>query len=393
MYFPGPQVSVRMKLYQLIWIARRVDHRLQATIRALRDRGIPQIVMRQRRSEHCARLHDAGLPVREIALDRLRVAPAAGCMQRQVPWTDKPIVHAVGLPALAVALALSREVEIAIVGEFDGCPPGWRDKLRHSSYGDRRVARILVREPQHLATLLPSINTASQSDTIELIHHGIRLDWYESPKRQPAGQDGIPKAISIAASLEVLSHREIATLLRAVSWLPDECTVSLRLFGNDRQCRQAARSMRSYPPAVTGRTEMVVDTQDPSAVWAGCAASVHSLRHPEAGKRLIDAMASGATPIVCSTQAIQQVRDGQSGLITRPDNPFSLSLAIQYLSNDLAALAEMGTNARNFVAREYGLERTVSALARLYESLAAKGFPQHSVSITAEAETAGTRNS
>jgi glycosyltransferase involved in cell wall biosynthesis len=90
------------------------------------------------------------------------------------------------------------------------------------------------------------------------------------------------------------------------------------------------------------------------------------------GLTILEANASGRPVVASNVGGIPSVvSHGYNGLLTRPNDPYSLAEAIQYLSNNRPVVAAMGRNGRK-VAEEHDWKRTAALTEQVYvDALAA----------------------
>ena len=278
---------------------------------------------------------------------------------------DQCTVHAVGYRAVVAAAAVARRLPTPIVAEFDGIQTSWRwQRLSQTGFFSPRVDRILLRHERQMRAFRP----ARPLSRLCLVRHGVRLDWYDP--LDPDTSESHP-GITVGACLSDVSKQELRLLLGTMSWLPGNCQARLLLFGPEALCERARRRVAACGSSVRASTRVKSDAGDPSHLWRECELSVHTMVTAGADKRLVDAMASDATPIVCAPTAeeIEPVRDGFSGLVVSPGNPWSLSQAIHYLAENPARRARMASNGRKRVAELYGIDACVEAIAALHREL------------------------
>ena len=91
-------------------------------------------------------------------------------------------------------------------------------------------------------------------------------------------------------------------------------------------------------------------------------------------KTVIEAMALGLPVVVTRTGGRPElIVDGECGYVVAPGDPQALATALQRLADDPDRARQMGANARERLATQFGVAQGVEAHVRLYTDLAARG--------------------
>lgn len=109
--------------------------------------------------------------------------------------------------------------------------------------------------------------------------------------------------------------------------------------------------------------------------WLACVDLVALPSYGEEGvpQSLMQAAACGLPAVSTTVGAIREaVIDGETGLIVPPKDVPALAAALQRLMTDPALRARMGAAARSRAEREFGLDRMLDGMERVFAAVAAR---------------------
>ncbi|GEC33395.1 hypothetical protein EFR01_35660 [Sinorhizobium fredii] len=113
----------------------------------------------------------------------------------------------------------------------------------------------------------------------------------------------------------------------------------------------------------------------PSEPWiAGLDALLVTAVNEPLGRTLVEAMLLG-TPVIAADSGgnPEVVRDGETGMLVRPDDPAEFARACLRLFGDSTYLAHIVETARNEARARFSIERHVHAITAVYEDLLRTG--------------------
>jgi glycosyltransferase involved in cell wall biosynthesis len=201
---------------------------------------------------------------------------------------------------------------------------------------------------------------------VDLIPHGVDL------RRFRAAAPPAPEPLRLLAVGRLVEKKGFEVLIEAVSGLT--VPFRLRLVG-DGPLR--ARLERAVAAAGAGdRIELLGPrTHDElPGEYAGAHAVVVPSVEDSTGDRdglpnvVLEAMASGRAVVASAIAGIPSaVRDGDTGLLVPPGDPFALRAALERLAGDPSLRARVGAAARARVERDFDLQSCAARLRRCLE--------------------------
>jgi glycosyltransferase involved in cell wall biosynthesis len=200
------------------------------------------------------------------------------------------------------------------------------------------------------------------------IYKGHSLDWYRA---SPADltQVGIPRGAFVVVCVANYRPRKgIEVLVDALALLPRDWPVHLLLVG--RMDAPALRRRIEASPA-RERIHAPGHRSDAPALTAACDAFVlPSVKREGLARSLIEAMAYGVAPIVTNCGGSPEVVvDGECGLVVPVSDAAAIARAIARYYEDPALRKRLGAAARERIARDFRIERTIEQTLALYREL------------------------
>jgi glycosyltransferase involved in cell wall biosynthesis len=329
------------------------------------------------------------MPGRMDALYETHLRYAAGLTARLRP----AVLHAASNYANAViALALRDATRLPVVYEVRGF---WEDTWlsRHTGTKDLklsdryRLTRALETHCMKSADLVVTLGEAMRDEILErgvdpdkviIVPNGVSEEFLQP---LPDDQGKLKASLGIKPGEHVVglvsslvAHEGIGTLLEAVKIL------------NDRGIRTRALIVGDGPerPALQRQAEALgIDAIFPGRVPMSQVRAYHAVldvfvvpRTPDRVCQLVtplkpvEAMASGLPVVVSGVRALSEiVNDKMTGLVSAPLDPAALADALSGLLDSPELRAELGANAREWVARDrtwaHNAARYREAYARL----------------------------
>jgi glycosyltransferase involved in cell wall biosynthesis len=331
------------------------------------------------------------MPGRMDALYETHLRYAAGLTARLRP----AVLHAASNYANAViALALRDATRLPVVYEVRGF---WEDTWlsRHAGTKDLKLSdrylrtRALETHCMKSADLVVTLGEAMRDEILErgvdpdkviIVPNGVSEEFLrplpddQGRLRASLGIKPGEHVVGLVSSL--VAHEGIGTLLEAVKIL------------NDRGVRTRALIVGDGPerPALQRQAEALgIDAIFPGRVPMSQVRAYHAVldafvvpRTPDRVCQLvtplkpIEAMASGLPVVVSGVRALSEiVNDKVTGLVSAPLDPAALADALSGLLDNPELRAELGANAREWVARDRTWAHNAARYREAYERLGA----------------------
>lgn len=358
---------------KVLCITEDLDRPTAALFVGLRDAGVDVHVSCPAASVNRHRLVDAGVPLFDIefsgridrrAIDKLRAELAR----------DYDLVHLFSNKALQNGLIAAKGLDVGVIA-YRGIvgnvsffsPVSW---MRFLNPRIDRIVCVAEAVRRYFLNMQPAFLRMPASRPVT-IHKGHSLSWYDA---QPAEltQLGIPgNAFAIACVANYRPRKGIEVLVEAVAGLPAERNVHLVLIGDMQAEKLDAAIRRSGAEA---RIHRLGFRADAPAITAACDVFVlPSIKREGLARSLIEAMAYAVAPIVTDCGGSPElVIHEQCGLVVPVRDAGALQAAILRLADDPALRARFGRAARDRVATEFRIERTIEKTLAVYRDVVAQ---------------------
>ena len=334
------------------------------------------------------------MPGRMDALYRTHLKHAA----RLTAELQPSVLHAASNYANAViALALRDATRLPVVYEVRGF---WEDTWlsRHAADKDLKLSdryvrtRALETHCMNAADLVVTLGEAMRAEILErgvdpdkviIVPNGVSEEFLQplpgnKAREQLKARLGIkPGEHVVGLVSSLVAHEGIGTLLEAVKILNDRGVRTRALIvgdGPERPALQRQAAALGVDAIFPGRVPM----SEVRAYHAVLDAFVVP-RTPDRVCQLVtplkpvEAMASGLPVVVSGVRALSEiVNDKVTGLVSPPLDPAALADALQTLLEDQPLRAELGANAREWVARDRTWAHNAARYREAYERLGAR---------------------
>lgn len=319
-----------------------------------------------------SQLTGAGIPVETVPVRKRIDRRAVKTLRALIREHRIGIVHAFNNKTVANALRASKGLPVkfiayrGIVGNVSFInPASWL------TYLNPRVDRIVCVAEAIRAYLLnlrfagfgiPGYKPVT-------IYKGHDMRWYSGAPAD-LSEFGIRRGdFAVACTANFRPRKGVDVLIRALDRLPENARIHLLLIGHmehPRLNRLIGRSPHRDRIHLAGYRENAPEIQ------AACDVCVlPSIRREGLPKTVMEGMAYGVPPIVTDSGGSPElIEHGVSGLIVEPGSVEALAGAILELYGDDTRRRAMGAAARERMAREFTVERTVEQTLRLYRELA-----------------------
>ncbi len=198
------------------------------------------------------------------------------------------------------------------------------------------------------------------ADRIRVIHNGVDTQRF-APR--PVPPPGHPFSFALVGRLEHCKGIDLA--LDALAMVPD---AELHVAGEGRLREKLEAHARRA--GVSARAHFHGYMSDPRELVSTAQAAICSSRQEGLGIALLESMALGRPVVAFPVGGVPEiVRDGETGWVAGDKTPQALARSMREAMRDRRRLLELGTGARNFVARACSIEQMCGAYADVYRQL------------------------
>jgi glycosyltransferase involved in cell wall biosynthesis len=343
-----------------------------ATFIGLKERGCEVRVCAMPSSPNLDTFERAGLPVLKLPLRHRVDLPTIRALRAELLRGRYDVLHMFHNRAISNGLIASRGVRELKIVVYRGIvgntsyldPTAW---LRHLH---PRVDRVVCVAEAVRESLLDVgfLGLKLPPHKLVTIHKGHDLSWYSA---QPVdlAQFGIPRdAFVIGCIANWRPRKGLEILLDAFAALPERLPVFLLLAGR-MESPGLIRAVERNPRR--DRIRYLGFRNDAPSLIAACQVAVlPTTRREGLPKTVIEAMAYGVAPVVTDCGGSPElVVDRQCGLVVPPGNASALSAALYELYCDTALRERLGRAARERIANEFNITRTIDRTLALYREL------------------------
>lgn len=223
-----------------------------------------------------------------------------------------------------------------------------------------------------------------REDAVHLVYHGIDLSRFPAFARAPALRNGSDAAdpVRLLTVGRAVRKKGLDTLVAALARLPDALSWHWTHIGGGELADELRAEVDRL--GLADRVDLR-GSQPQDAVldaYRACDLFVLPSRIAADGDRdglpnvLVEAASQGvacvSTPI---SGIVELIRDGENGALVPPDDPQVLAHALAHLIRSPAERDRLGRNAAERVRSEFGHERTIGHLVRLFEKNGVRRAP------------------
>jgi glycosyltransferase involved in cell wall biosynthesis len=258
-----------------------------------------------------------------------------------------------------------------IVGRLD--LSHWQGRARRAVHAQlTRMADHVIANAEAIRTMLVT-EEGLPASRVSVIHNGLDLARFDARVREGLkaplpDTDGAPVVVHVANMNHPVKRQE--DLLLALAMLRHGGTKLHAFLVGDGPRRPELEKLAGEL-GVSDTVHFLRHRTDVPAIYARATFGVLCSTAEGMSNAVMEGMASGLPMVVTRVGGnTDLVRDGERGLVVRPEQPSELAQAFtQMLSNPEKARA-MGQAARSFVARELSLEKMVRVHDALYQRIA-----------------------
>lgn len=238
----------------------------------------------------------------------------------------------------------------------------------------RRATAMLVNSEAVRRDLVQRDGIAAEK--IHRIYNGVVLGRFEPVSPEERGR--VRRELGLAEGDLVLivvanlhPYKGHDDLLRAMARLRGRFP-NLRAILPGRDQGMGAKLMElARELGVEEAVHFLGERHDVPALLAAADIAVHPSREEGFSNSILEAMAAGR-PLVATRVGgnVEQVGEGENGLLVAPQAPEELAAALEKLLGECELRRRMGEASRARIEREFSMERTVRDTQELYETLA-----------------------
>lgn len=295
--------------------------------------------------------------------------------------THYSLVHAHGFwyaPADIAARAAKR-LRIPFVFNPYYAPrakPLW--KLYRALVGQRTLSAadaVVVISPQEEAALRAD---GLRPRRVELIPPGIDPETFATRRENPFEKRGLAGKSVVFFAGRLARAKGLDLVLRALPNIVREIpaahlAIAGEDFGEQETLQQLAESL-GVSRAVTWLGKL--PREELLAAYQHASAFVFPSRYEAFGIAVLEAQAAGCPVVAANASALPfLVSDGETGLLSRPEDPEHLAAALLRLLNDRPLAERLAQNARARVLRDFTWDRSIEKLRTLYTDLIRSRIP------------------
>ena len=318
--------------------------------------------------------------VRDDAEMLARVSAFAGPLRDHLDEDTPDVVHALRWTSGLAALAAARDLPVPVVQSFSPLcvterryhliPPGTGTERIRLEPAIGRTASAVLAGSYDEESELARVGVPRRS--IRIVPCGVDTEAF-TPEGPVADRNDRPRLITVTA---LDSHEELATLLRALTRVPDAELVIVggpppRNLAADPAYRKLAELAENL--GVEGRVEFAGQVARAALpeLLRSADLMVSLSEYDPAGTAVLEAMACG-TPVVAAAAdgLVDAVIDGTTGLIVAPHRPAVLADRIRHLLGHPMQLAAFGVAAADRARSRYSWERIARETAAVYDRAA-----------------------
>jgi glycosyltransferase involved in cell wall biosynthesis len=336
----------------------------------LKKRGVDVEVMTPRNCWYAERMAGCGIAVHDFLPRRKLSWQAIRTMRRVLREGGHQVLHLFNNKAIANGVWAASGLPVKVVtyrGQTGNISRF--DPTCYLTHLHPRVDKIVCVSNAVRDDLRMQLADPAKAITI---YKGHDIRWYEGTKAKPRAGLNVPDdAFLVCCVANNRPRKGVPVLIEAARRLPPELPVYFLLVGRGMEDIPLAELFAGH--AVRERCRLLGHREDALEFVAACDATVlPAIKREGLPKTVIESMALGVTPIVTRTGGSPElIVDGESGLVVPPGEPQPLADAIARLCHDRTRNRTMGAAARQRLASEFTLEKSVEQHYALYRDLCA----------------------
>lgn len=173
---------------------------------------------------------------------------------------------------------------------------------------------------------------------------------------------------TVVAAGRLSDEKNFSMLIRAFdSFSKDKEDVCLNIYGEGKKKDQLQALIDSLQ--ASDKVKLMGRTNDLIGAYKRASLFVLSSNHEGMPNALLEAMAIGLPCIAtdCPTGPSEMIENGENGLLVPVDDAEKMREAIEYMYNNREKAEEMGKRAREFVSKNYRIEKIVDRFLEIVD--------------------------
>jgi glycosyltransferase involved in cell wall biosynthesis len=261
-----------------------------------------------------------------------------------------------------------------------------RDQPFRLSMGRAALAQFLRRHASRVvANSRISATAAAElipAEMLRVVPNGIELSAFAKPIREPSA--GTPLVVGMVASLSSRTKKH-GLFVEAAARLQGVGGVEFRIYGHDPSSGGVA-SGDAYVDALRARIKQLAlgarfrfpgYVAEPAQIMSEIDVLVHPADNESFGRVVVEAMAASLPVAGVRGGGVGEiVLEGETGLLSAPDDPAALAANIARLIADKELRARLGLAGRRRAESIYSLESCAAGVLRVYEEAMAAPLGQ-----------------
>jgi glycosyltransferase involved in cell wall biosynthesis len=198
-----------------------------------------------------------------------------------------------------------------------------------------------------------------------VIYNGIQTDVFTPGNKEDARRQlGLPETARVVLLTSHNEYKDFQTMRTALGLLEtDEQELVFVCLGRSGERERLGKGWMVFP----GRQ---ADVQRMVSYYRAADIFIHAAHEEAFGKTITEALACGAPVVATAVGGIpEQIRDGETGFLSKPGDPNAMSAAISSLLKDASLRSAMGQAGRADVLERFRLERQVNEFLSWYAEI------------------------
>lgn len=365
---------------RILYLTDKSDRGESAMIMGVRQQGHEVQVFGKCKSPHIQRIHDSGIPVKDVRWNKKLDLKVLRAIRQTVLQDGIDIIHTGNSRTTLHMVMASKKLQrmgkspklIAYLGVTGNVT--WWSPLSWVRFLNPRLDRIICVAEGVRQYLLQDVRLWGlklDPEKVVTIYKGHKLEWYQSAPAD-LGQFGIPaNAMVVTVASRLRPRKGIAGLVRALGLCPAERNIHLLFLGHEGNAEILAEVDRLPHPE---RVHFGGYRQDAPAIMAAsdvCCLPV--LSGEGLSRAVIEGMAYGICPLVTPVGGnTELVIDGECGLVVPAGDEQALANAMQWLYDHPEQRRRMGAAARLRIEQHFHSDETVRQTLALYHQVMAE---------------------
>ncbi|MFH1198778.1 MAG: glycosyltransferase family 4 protein [Candidatus Omnitrophota bacterium] len=286
-------------------------------------------------------------------------------LKKEIKQNNIQIIHAHSRTTQVLGYLLSKKTPAHYVSTCHGF---FKPKLFRSMFGcwGEKVIAISPAVKEHLIKdfKVKECDIRLINTGIDMERFGLRPTVYGLQSRKELGLGDEPIIGIIGRLSEEKGHDDLVKAMPQV--LKEFPEAKVLIIGEGRTEQKIKKLVKNFK--LEKNILFIPSVQDTAKVLEAIDIFVMPSTKEGLGIALMEAQASGCAVIGSRVGGIPSlIKDEENGLLIEPANSSQLAAAILKLLKDKDKRARLGYNARNFIAREFPLEKQVLETERVYQ--------------------------